>query len=167
MINEITTFPQTYQMQFGFHFDETQRLLELARVLSEDVYRAKNRYSHESIHDTFVHLLGADHLWRNVIANTKPSIFGPEEVAGIDALPAMLAIERKGWRELLATLDETALFEAVERQSPEGPVVFTIWQTVQHVILHGMQHHTELARMLTAAGHSPGDIDFFSYRATE
>lgn len=54
-----TTFSQTYQIQFSFHFDETQRLLELARALPDELYRAKIDYSHASLHNTFAHLLGA------------------------------------------------------------------------------------------------------------
>ena len=38
------------------------------------------------------------------------------------------------------------------------------WRVLQHLVLHGMQHHAGLARLLTARGHSPGDIDFIFYR---
>jgi len=34
---------------------------------------------------------------------------------------------------------------------------------LQHLILHGMQHHTEIAQLLTLKGQSPGDIDFIFY----
>lgn len=165
MSSKTTAFPQTYQIQFGFHFDVTQRLLELARALPEDVYRAKIGYSHGSIHSTFVHLLGAGLFWRNMITDMPILELGPEDIAGIDALTAMLEIERKGWPELLATFDASTLVATFERETPWGPGVFTIWKTLQHVILHGMQHHAELARMLTEAGHSPGDMDFISYQA--
>lgn len=160
----ITTFPQTYHVQFSFHFDETQRLLALARALPEDVYRAQITYSHASMHNTFAHLLSADQLWRNVITGTPPSFLQAEDIAGIDALVALFEIERQGWRELIATLDQATLLSSIERQSPFGTVVLPIWQTLQHVILHGMAHHTELARMLSEAGHSPDDIDFLFYQ---
>ncbi len=161
----LITFPQTYHIQFSFHFDETQRLLALARALPEDVYRATIDYSFASIHNTFAHLLGASQLWRNVIADTAPSFLEAEDIAGIDALAALFAIERTGWHDLIATFDAATLLETIERHSPQGIMVLPIWQTLQHVILHGMQHHTELARMLTEAGHSPRDIDFLSYQA--
>lgn len=160
-----TTFPQTYQIQFSFHFDETQRLLELAHALPDDIYRATNGYSRDGIHNTFVHLLGASQLWRNVIANRAPSFSDAEETADIDALVALFEIERNGWRELVATFDAESLFGNIERQSPFGTIVLTIWQTLQHMILHGMAHHTELARMLTEAGQSPNDSDFLFYQA--
>ena len=164
MTTTITTFPQTYHIQFSFHFDETQRLLELARVLPEGLYRTQITYSHASMHNTFAHLLNADQLWRNVIAGTQPSFLAAEDIADIDALVALFEIERQGWRGLIATLDEEMLLSSIERQSPFGTVVLPIWQTLQHVILHGMTHHTELARMLSEAGHSPGDVDFLFYQ---
>lgn len=162
MTNTASSFPQTYQIQFSFHFDVTQRLLELARALPEDVYRAKNGYSHESMHNTFVHLLGADNFWRHVIADMPIPDLEPEDIAGIDALASMLEVERKGWHELLATFDSATLLGPFDLQSPYGARVFPMWRPLQHLILHGMQHHTELARMLTEAGRLPGDIDFLS-----
>jgi uncharacterized damage-inducible protein DinB len=159
-----TAFPQTYQVQFSFHFDETQRLLTLARALPDDIYRATNGYSHDSIHNTFAHLLGASQLWRNVITNREPSFSEAKDTAGIDALVALFETERNSWRELVTTFDAETLFGTIERQSPFGTIVLTIWQTLQHVILHGMGHHTELARMLTECGQSPNDIDFLFYQ---
>ena len=160
-INMTTTFPQTYQIQFSFQFEVTQRLLELARALPDDVYHAKNGYSHASIHNTFFHLLSADYLWRNAITH-RPILFPDLEAnTSIDAIAALLEIERKGWLELLATFDEVTLLGTFKSDSPIGPRVIPVWRTLQHVVLHTMQHQTELSRMLTEAGLSPGDIDFF------
>jgi uncharacterized damage-inducible protein DinB len=158
-----TTFPETYHIQFSFHFDETQRLLRLARALPEGTYRATSGYSHDSVHDTFVHLLGASQLWRNVIANQEPSF---SEAEDIPALAVLFESERTGWRELIATFDAATLLETIERLSPFGTIVLPIWQILQHVILHGMVHHAELARILTEAGQSPNDIDFLFYGAS-
>ncbi|CAN5534693.1 hypothetical protein BH10CHL1_BH10CHL1_35790 [soil metagenome] len=161
MINKAANFPQTYQIQFSFHFDQIQRMLELAHTLPEDVYYAKNDYGHDSIHNTFAHLLGATKFWRNVIADTLAPDFASEQITDIEALTAMLERERIGWPELLATFDEVTLLGTITRKSPIGTRVIPIWRTVQHVILHGVQHQTELARLLTEAGASPGDLDFF------
>ena len=161
MSNMTTTFPQTYQIQFSFQFEGTQRLLALARALPDDVYRAKKGYSHDSIHNTFFHLLSADYLWRNAIANMPILFPEPEDNTSIDAIAALLETERKGWQELLATFDEATLLGTFKSDSPIGPRVIPLWRTLQHVVLHTMQHQTEIARMLTEAGLAPGDIDFF------
>ena len=39
-----------------------------------------------------------------------------------------------------------------------------LWRVLQHLILHGMQHHAELAQLLTAKGQSPGNLDFIFFQ---
>jgi uncharacterized damage-inducible protein DinB len=39
-----------------------------------------------------------------------------------------------------------------------------MWRILQHVILHGMQHASEIAKRLTEFGHSPGNIDFIYFQ---
>ena len=34
------------------------------------------------------------------------------------------------------------------------------WQTIMHVVTHGIQHRGEAATFLTGYGHSPGELDF-------
>jgi uncharacterized damage-inducible protein DinB len=34
-----------------------------------------------------------------------------------------------------------------------------LWQTMSHVVAHGIQHRSEVALLLTHLGHSPGGLD--------
>jgi hypothetical protein len=34
------------------------------------------------------------------------------------------------------------------------------WLVLHHLLLHGMQHHAELAQLPTLQARSPGDMDF-------
>lgn len=53
----------------------------------------------------------------------------------------------------------------IELTSRRGELyTFKLWRVLQHLIMHGMQHHSELAQLLTNEGKSPGDIDFIFYR---
>lgn len=58
----------------------------------------------------------------------------------------------------MESLDESALNEPmVMSEDPED--LIPRWLVVAHVVNHGTQHRSELARYLTVCGHSAGDLD--------
>ena len=62
------------------------------------------------------------------------------------------------------SLDEDQIGGEIELQAgPDRVFRFGRWQVLYHVVLHGMQHHAEIAALLTDQGLSPGDIDFIFY----
>jgi uncharacterized damage-inducible protein DinB len=157
------TLNSSFRMQFDYHSDTTLRLLDFAARLSNEVYVARDGYSQQSLHDTFVHLIGSGRFWRTVIVDEPVVDLEPERVAGINDVRTLILEERLIWRGFWESHNDTALLASMERQTPWGPSTFIVWKTLQHVILHGMQHHAEICRLLTNAGQSPGDIDFLSH----
>ncbi len=59
---------------------------------------------------------------------------------------------------LLGTVAQ--VFEDFRYTRSDGePRVRPFWHTLVHVVNHGTQHRSELARFLTDRGHSPGELD--------
>jgi uncharacterized damage-inducible protein DinB len=156
---------EALKSQYDFHFDETRRLLELACSLPEERFVAKNQYSSGGIQATFAHLLGADRFWRGVLSGSMEIAEDIFDETSLDGLIAWNESERVNWSKYIAGLDDDELVKRVECELPFGTFGFTLGQAMQHVILHGLQHHTEIARLLTEVGYSPGDVDYFDYVA--
>lgn len=152
---------------FDYHWHTTQRLMDCAAKLEADDYRATPGYGHGSVHDLLFHLLRTDRSWRLALETGKqlPPI-QPADFVDLAALKVGFAEEQAAWDAMLGLLSAEAVSEAVEMTNWRGePVTFMRWRVFQHLMLHGMQHHSELAALLTAKGQSPGNIDFIFFDA--
>ena len=80
------------------------------------------------------------------------------------SIRAGLQKEADGWKAILDALsaEEVEGNLTLIRRTGEVESV-PRWRILHHVVLHGMQHHAELALLLTQKGKSPGDIDFIFY----
>ncbi len=154
------------QTLFAYHWHTTGRLLDCAGRLAEAEYRDNPGYGHGSIHDLFFHLLRTNQGWRVGLASGRQQAsLAAEMFPDLRALGTGFAREEKAWDGLLADLTPEAIAATIELTTWRGTVVpFPRWRIFHHLILHGMQHHAELAQRLTAFGQSPGDIDFIFFQ---
>ena len=157
---------QSYQTLFAYSWATAQRLLDKAALLDEAELHANPGYGHGSIYDLFLHLLNVSHGWRGAFeTGTEWPRFPNERFTKLDAVRAALEAEYSGWHALLAALSDEDVADTVRLKrttGEEGDVVR--WRIFQHLTLHAMQHHTEIAHWLTRKGQSPGDIDFLFYQ---
>jgi uncharacterized damage-inducible protein DinB len=159
-------FSQTqFQTLFAYHWQTTQRLLAQAAKLSEAEYTAHPGYGHGSIHDLFFHLLRTDQGWRVALETGQQA--APLQAEGFPTLAALqagFANEQAAWQVLLDQLRAEEIEGTIKLVTRRGDLFAPArWRVLQHLILHGMQHQTELAQLLTAKGQSPGDIDFIFF----
>jgi uncharacterized damage-inducible protein DinB len=160
------TFKTQFEVLFAYHWHNTRRLMDLASRLSETDYKDSPGYGHGSIHDLFFHLLRTDQSWRMALQTGKQlSPLRPGDYPDLPTLARAVDAERQDWEDLLAGLSAADIEADVSLTSWRGNTYnIPRWRVLQHLVLHGMQHHAELAHLLTAIGQSPGDLDFIFYR---
>ncbi len=80
------------------------------------------------------------------------------ELDDLAAIHAFCLEEDARLRSYVESLHDDALTESMALGSDPDDIV-PRWLIVAHVVNHGTQHRSELARYFTECGHSPGDID--------
>jgi uncharacterized damage-inducible protein DinB len=143
-----------------FHAWANDRILTTAAGLSDEALRTSGVLDHDSAFATIRHLVDVDWSWREVLMGNDPGdTYVWDHGFVLDDLPAIHAFsieEDARLRNYVESLDDTALNEPMEL----GPdFARPPWLVVAHVVNHGTQHRSELARYFTECGHSPGDLD--------
>ena len=155
-----------YQSLFSYHWHTNGRILEGVTRLDEATFRAATDFGRGSIHDLLFHILNADRSWRLALeTGVQAESLPVEDYQDLAALQAGFEAEQESWTVLLEAFSPEeieAVAELTNRRGRSFPI--PRWRVLQHIVLHGMQHHTELAKLLTEGGQSPGDIDFIFFR---
>ena len=150
---------------FAYHAHVHARLLDCAARLSQENYTQNPGSDLRSIHELLFHLLRTDTLWRlGVEIGARQPPPRPEDYPTLQSLQAGFDIEQREWQALLERLSPEQIEGEISLANRDGSsFVIPRWRILQHVVLHGMQHHAELAALLTVKGQSPGDIDFIFF----
>ncbi|MCW5882428.1 MAG: DinB family protein [Anaerolineae bacterium] len=142
-----------------------RRILETAARLIEN-QRYETLFQIGAIHETLVHTLGAEWIWRQRIEYgiSPPTLLQAADLPTLDALLARWGEEEAAWRAYLATLTAADLTRVVHYRTTGGRDWSNpLWLILAHVLNHGTQHRSEVAAMLTELGASPGDLDMIVY----
>jgi uncharacterized damage-inducible protein DinB len=142
------------------------RLLDRAGRVSAEQFDAPGPVPHGTLRNTLVHMMSSEWAWR---MRCQESFSPTAHLAPAD-FPDMAAVRRR-WDEerdrmggYLAGLADGDLEKPIHYQTMEGePRERPLWHILTHVMLHGAQHRSEAAALLTGYGQSPGDLDFVVY----
>ena len=144
------------------------RILDRAILLSdEELDRAWPGMS-EPIRDSLFHMFGAHLGWLEHVGAFEPIDLWPEGPPSLPELRVQWAALDAKTFDYLDSLSDEQLLERIRMESPgywkmEAPR----WQALVHQAFHQHQHRSEVAAMLTALGHSPGDLDPFDFFEVE
>jgi uncharacterized damage-inducible protein DinB len=142
-----------------FHAWANDRILTTTAGLSDDELRRTAQLDHGSAFQTLRHLVDVDWSWREILLGNDLGGTFAWDVFPLEDLSAIHAFsleEDARLRSYVESLDDAAL--TAPRTLGEG-FARPPWLVAAHIVNHGTQHRSELARYLTECGHSPGELD--------
>jgi uncharacterized damage-inducible protein DinB len=147
-------------MLVRFNFWANERILAACAHISADQFTCAVTPDPGwgSLRGILVHTLDAEYGWRSVLqGQDEEGVLEAADFADVAALKARWEIERAAWLDYAAGLNEERINQGYGDDPQQGPKV---WQTILHVVTHGIQHRSEAATVLTGFGYSPGELDF-------
>lgn len=156
---------EQYQILFAYGLATARRLLACAEQLDEVDYHQHLGYGHGSIHDIFYHVTVTLRGWRIALeTGTQPARPRPQDFPNLTAVREALEQEGESWQRLIGGLRDEQIAGPIVLTTARGERTNLVyWRILQHLVLHSMQHYTEIAKLLTDKGQEPGDIDFLFY----
>ncbi len=141
---------------FGFDRWASAKILDAAVGIDETTWSAQNAIDERGLGGILIHHLGASQRWRHGLSGSEERP-RPER----DPLPTPEGL-RAAWEREWAACE--AWLGSIDQAWLDGlDDGVARWQSLAHVVNHGTQHRSEAAALLTAAGHSPGDLDMIDY----
>jgi uncharacterized damage-inducible protein DinB len=148
----------------------TGRILAAAAGATAEQLVAPAQHVYGSLHQILLHTLDTEWGWRMRCQHdlSTPDL-SAEEFPTVAALEARWREEHSAMRAYLESLSEPDVAQIVRYTLDSGEVrERVLWHLLLHIFNHGTQHRSEAAALLTAYGHSPGDLDFTVFlRATQ
>jgi uncharacterized damage-inducible protein DinB len=151
---------------YDFNRWATERVLDAAEGLTAQQWLAPGAAGHGSIRDTLAHQIRAQKGW---LAWWDGSLSAEQayglrlvafELPDREAARAEWAAVERATQTFVDGLSDDALARVYSTTMPDGSTFrLELWKMMLHVANHGTQHRSEIAAMLTAFGHSPGDLD--------
>ena len=143
-----------------FNFWANDRILAACERISTDEFT--RLYAPDpgwgSLRGILVHTLDTECGWRSVLqAVEEDQILEASDFADVAALKTRWNIECAAWLDFVDRLSDESINLRYGDNPHNGP---TVWQTILHVVTHGIQHRGEAAVILTGYGQSPGELDF-------
>ncbi|MBI2912210.1 MAG: DinB family protein [Chloroflexi bacterium] len=155
---------------FAYNRLATQRVLDAAELLTPEQWLAPQTAGRGPIRDTLVHVVSSQRRWLAAGAGSLPpqdtswGLVEPADFPDVAAVRALFQTVDEETQRFLETLTDPMLEQVRVRRTPSGNEFrCLLWQMLLHAANHGTQHRSEVAAMLTAFGHSPGDLDLLRF----
>jgi uncharacterized damage-inducible protein DinB len=144
------------------------RILGQAAMLDPTAWTATDTVTSRDLRATLVHELDVELSWRKRVRGASPDewrdrVLDGDDFPTLDTLATSWRDDEAETRAWLDGLSEDDLAAPVSVNDLPG---YPLSIHLLHVVDHAIQSFSEAAVLLSAAGHSPGDIDFLDFYDT-
>lgn len=159
---------ETIFLLYGHNIWANDRLLGAAAGISPEQFTWPVPWLNGggSLRSVLVHMYAAEWTWRSrcMLGISPTALPQPEEFPTLESLYERWREESETMRYYIAGLTSARLSDVIVYKNTRRKTFHQpLWQILSHVVLHGMQHRSEAALLLTEYGHSPGDLDLIFY----
>lgn len=150
----------------GYNRWANEKISAASRELSDaDLRRENTGVSFSSIFETLDHILAAQHIWLGRWKGTPRTRVVSND---LNDLAARLNESHSELEEFVGTLSDEDWVKVIDYVDSEAtPHRRRLGDLITHLVNHGTHHRSEAAALLTAAGHSPGDLDYLYFLPEE
>lgn len=155
----------TIRLMYGYDRWVNERLFETVDEVPEDRLREKFGASFDSIYGTLAHMLGAQINWlRRWNGDSPTRNISAEDFASLSEMKERWAQHNQQLDEFISGLTPERLAADLTYRNVAGQqYTLPLGELMLHVVNHGTHHRSELADMLTRAGHAPRPTDLMRY----
>ncbi len=148
---------------YNYHFTENRKIWEYVTPLSLEQFTQHVDYSHGSVRDQIVHLIGCDETWFSELRGVELSEpVPPSHLDDRKIIRAHWDSVEQSMRDYLAELRDEMLFDR-PIEEPEDDKNLIVWQVLLHVVNHGTDHRAQLLRVLNDLGVHTTSQDYIFY----
>jgi uncharacterized damage-inducible protein DinB len=147
---------------YGYNEWANRKMLDAAAGLTDAELSTAETASWGKLITDLGHIAGGQVVWLHRWREGQ----NPRPVVDVQDLQAMAGVRdlfdrsHDDLREFVASLSDEQLDAAVQYKDSAGnEAEKPLWRMMVHVVNHGTYHRGEIAGVLSALGHSPGDID--------
>jgi uncharacterized damage-inducible protein DinB len=145
-----------------YHARSNTQILDTIASLTAEDFEQRAALDHGSIAGTLRHLVVVDNSWREFLLGNDVDDPYEWEVPPLPDLSSITSFWDEDTGRLAAYVDGVTgeEFDRIYSWQSDGTTTeATLSIIVAHIVNHGTQHRSELARHLTERGYSPGDMD--------
>lgn len=153
---------------YQYNYWANQLILERTAQVTEAQFTAPSKCSSAgSLRGALVHTLSAEWIWRSrcQLEISPSAMLQQADFPTLALIKNRWQAEETAMLTYLEALTDDDLNQTIAYTNTSGTTSFEtqLGDILHHLVLHGMQHRSEMAAILTDFGQSPGDIDFITF----